>query len=228
MDETVELKGPTTEQIRDFVLDTTVLRPAPAVPEIRLYLADDMTTLWQRSQPFFEQPRREPPYWASAWAGGQAVARYLLDRPATVAGLSVLDLATGSGLCAIAAARSGAARISASDIDLVSRLAVELNAGANGVVVDVLDGDLVLSAPPEVDVITAGDVCYEPGMAGAILSWLRECQAAGIRVLLGDPGRAYLPAGLVRLATYDIVGDPMLENAGVSSASVYALADPLP
>ncbi|RKS80254.1 putative nicotinamide N-methyase [Motilibacter peucedani] len=211
-------------EVREFLLAQTTLLPAPQVPEVQLRQARDMTTLWQRSQVFFGVPDLDPPYWAAAWAGGQAVARHVIDHPALVAGRAVLDLATGSGLCAIAAVQAGASRVTACDIDPVAMVALELNTAANGVEVPGLLADLTAGPPPDVDVVLAGDVCYEPGMAGGILGWLHLCHDAGIEVLLGDPGRDYLPGdGLAELAQVEITGDPMLENAGVHRATVFTL-----
>ena len=210
---------------RAFVLANTVLRPAPHVPEVRLHLADDMTLLWQRMEAEAGRTGLEPPFWASAWAGGQAVARHLLATPAVVEGRRVLDVASGSGLCAIAAALAGAGEVTAGDIDPFSVTAVELNAAANGVGVTPVLRDVLATDLAGADVVLAGDVCYERRMAERFLEWLRACRDRGAEVLLGDPGRAFLPQGaLLEVARYGITGDPMLENAGVTSARVFTLA----
>ncbi len=210
---------------RAFVLANTVLRPAPHVPEVRLHLADDMTLLWQRMEAEAGRTGLEPPFWASAWAGGQAVARHLLATPSVVAGRRVLDVASGSGLCAIAAALAGAGRVDAADIDPFSQTAVEVNAAANGVLVTSAVRDVLATDLAGADVVLAGDVCYERRMAERFLSWLRDCRDRGVDVLLGDPGRAFLPEGaLVEVGRYAITGDPMLENVGVTSARVFTLA----
>ena len=210
---------------RELVLTTTVLRSVPYVPEVRLHLAEDVTLLWQRLERELGRTGTEPPYWSSAWAGGQAVARYVLDHPEVVAGRRVLDLASGSGLCAIASVLAGAEHVTASDVDEISVSAIGVNAAANGVAVSPVLRDLVDAEPPGVDVVLAGDVCYERRMAERILGWLRRCRRQGIEVVLGDPGRAFLPkAGLVELGRYEIAGDPMLENAGVRHARAFALA----
>jgi predicted nicotinamide N-methyase len=213
--------------LRAFVLAHTRLRPAPYVPELRLHLADDVTIVWQEAEEELGLVASDPPYWATAWAGGQAVARYLLDTPETVEGRTLLDLATGSGLVAIAAVLAGAKHVLANDVDPVSAAALRENLTANGVEddVEVVLGDLMDHGVPDAEVVVAGDICYERGMAERMLGWLRQCHDAGRTVLLGDPGRAFLPReGLRQVARYDILGDPTLENAGVTSAAVYAFA----
>ena len=161
------------------------------------------------------------PYWAFPWAGGLAIARYLADHPQEVAGRSVVDIASGSGLCAITAMRSGAAFAVAADIDPFAEAAVALNARANGVRVGFRRLDLLGEPPPPWDVILAGDVCYEETMAGRMLYWLRLAAQGGTRVLIGDPGRTYLAPGLERLATYRIRTSRELENAEIKESAVY-------
>jgi predicted nicotinamide N-methyase len=211
-------------RVRRLVLVHTVLQRPPHVPEVRLHLAEDVTDLWQRMERELGRTGTEPPFWASAWAGGQALARHVLTEPDVVAGRSVLDLASGSGLCAIAACLAGAASVAASDIDEFSVAAIRENAEANGVVVQPILGDLLAGDPPDVEVVLAGDVCYERRMATRVLDWLHLCRHRGVEVLLGDPGRAFLPADvLMEVARYDVTGDPILENAGVRDARVYRL-----
>jgi predicted nicotinamide N-methyase len=210
-------------EVDGLVAATTRVQRPRYVPEVRLHLADDMTLLWQRLERETGTTGTEPPYWAAAWAGGQAVARHLLDAPEVVAGRTVLDLATGSGLCAVAAALSGAARVSGADVDPYAVAALRLNAALNGVAVEPLLADLLDGPPAGAQVVLAGDVSYERTMAGRVFGWLRACRAAGADVLVGDPGRAFLPEGLVEVARYDIVGDPVLENEGVRRAGVYRL-----
>ncbi len=165
-----------------------------------------------------------PPYWAFAWAGGQALARWLLDHPQEVAGRTVLDFATGSGLVGIAAMKAGAASVLCADIDPFCRTAVALNAEANGVELAFTDANLLDGPPPAVDVIYAGDVCYEAPMTERILSWLAQAKAVGTRVLIGDPGRAYLPkTGLGFLAEYQVPTTRELEDFAIKRTCVWSL-----
>ena len=221
----------TDERRRTFVRTWTALQQPPSLPEISLHLADEVTRIWEMTEQEMHRVGLDPPFWAFAWAGGQAVARYLLDTPSEVAGRRVLDLAAGSGLCAIAAAKAGAASVLAADIDPFCGAAVTLNAEANGVEVaytdrNLLDDDVdVLRVDPEltgVEVILAGDVSYEFGMSGRMHRWLHRAAGAGVRVLVGDPGRRYLPdEGLRQLAAYDIVTTPDLEEQDLKRAGVY-------
>ena len=207
-------------------LIVTGTRPArpELVPEVLLHLAEDTTALWQHLEEEHGAAGSEPPFWAAAWAGGQAVARHVLDTPALVAGRTVLDVASGSGLCAVAAAKAGAARVLAADIDELSVVAVAENAALNGVEVEPVLADLLAGDPPAVDVVLAGDVWYERRMAERFLAWLRRCRDAGCEVLVGDPGRAFLPReALVELARYDIAADESLESAAVRHAAVFTL-----
>jgi predicted nicotinamide N-methyase len=193
----------------DFVAANTVAEPTPLVPEITLRLAAAAVPLWDKIEAEFGMHGLAPPYWAFAWAGGQALARYLLDYPAVVAGRRVLDFAAGSGLSAIAAAQAGAAQVVASDIDYFAGIAIALNAEANGVPVEITATDLLADDadfdPSSFDVVLAGDVFYEPGLAGRVLALLHRCQAAGAVVLLGDPGREHLPKHrLITLRQYEV------------------------
>jgi predicted nicotinamide N-methyase len=193
------LRRDAVELIRAF----TRARAAPFVPEIRLYLADELVALWQASEWRAAAPR-PPPFWAFAWPGSMALARYLLDRPAVVRGRTVLDYGAGSGLAAIAAARCGASEVLACDTDPVAAVAQSLNAELNGVTLTIVTGD-ASSSTAEVEVILAGDVCYEREPAEATIAWLRERAARDALVLIADPGRHYAPAdGLELLATYDV------------------------
>ena len=216
--------APGPEEVRDFVLAATRPVRPQLVPELRLLLAEDTTALWQQVEERFGRTGTEPPFWAAAWAGGQAVARHLLDTPGAVAGRSVLDLASGSGLCAVAAALAGAAEVTAADVDPLSAVAIAENAALNGVGVRVVLDDLLAGEPLPVDVVLAGDVWYERRMAERFLAWLRRCRDAGSDVLVGDPGRAFLPRGsLVEVARYDIAPDASLESAAVRHAAVFRL-----
>ena len=166
-----------------------------------------------------------PPFWAFAWAGGQALARYLLDHPEEAAGKRVLDFATGSGLVGIAAMKSGAVHVLGSDIDPFAEAAVRANAAANGVAMDFTTADLLSAPPPDVELICAADVFYEKPMADRVLPWLRQAAERGARVLIGDPGRTYFPKeGLVRLAEYQVPTTRELEDQAVKRSAVWALA----
>ena len=202
---------------RHFVRDHTRLQRPPIVPELLLYLGDELVPLWEATG------RDEPPFWAFAWAGGQAVARYVLDHPGEVEGRTVLDLGSGCGVGAIAAVRAGAVAVTAADVDPYARVAVELNATANGVAVAGTYTDVLGEAPPAVDVLLVGDACYERAMTVRVLAWLGTARERGTRVLLGDPGRAYLPAnGLTRLAEYDVPTTADLEGVTRRRTAVYA------
>ena len=208
-----------------FIRANTRLLAVPHAPEIRLHVADEATDLWQRTEEELEAIGLPPPYWAFAWAGGQALARYVLDDPDLVAGRRVLDFASGSGLVAIAAARAGAAHVVASDLDPFAVAAIALNAGANGVAdrVEPVRADLIGSMP-DADVVLAADVFYERDLAHAVTAWLVACQARGRSVLLGDPGRAYLPRDrLDRLASYFVPVTRSLEDSEVKHSHVWRL-----
>ncbi len=183
---------------------TRVERPA-LVPEVQLHVADDVVALWEAMEQEQAGPAEEPPFWAAAWPGGQALARYVLDNPEVVAGRSVLDLGSGSGLVAVAAARAGARSVVASDPDPYSATAVAVNAETNGVGPFAVVGDLLDEEPPDVDVVLAGDVCYDRAMTARVLPFLGIAWLRGATVLLGDPGRRYLPReGLLAAAAYDV------------------------
>ena len=204
----------------DFVRANTRLAPVPFVPELVLYQAEEPIELWERTEAAgAEQP---PPFWAFAWAGGQALARHVLDDPDLVSGRAVLDLATGSGLVAVAAARAGARVVTANDIDPLSLAATEANAEANGVRIRLVEGDLLGSGYPDADVILAGDVFYSREMAGQVLPFLRRAAGRGALVLVGDPGRAYLPTGgMIRRETYEVPVLESLESVPVRRTSVW-------
>jgi predicted nicotinamide N-methyase len=180
------------------------LAPAPSLPEIRLYAAHPASGLWRLVASHGEGP---PPYWAYQWAGGAALARHILDRPETVAGLRVLDLGAGSGIVAIAAAKSGAKSVLAADIDRNAIAAIGLNAAANDVAVSAASGDPTAGAPPAVDLIAVGDLFYEQALANRVIAYLDLCLAAGVKILVGDPYRAYLPVQRLRLLAEYAVAD---------------------
>ncbi|HUO11934.1 MAG TPA: 50S ribosomal protein L11 methyltransferase [Caulobacteraceae bacterium] len=210
---------------RAFILANTRLLAPPHTPELRLHLADEITPIWRLTEEELGEMGLPPPFWAFAWAGGQALARYLLDHPEEVAGKRVVDFATGSGIVAIAAMKAGAAQVVAADIDVFCAAAVALNAAANAVVVDFTDRDLLNSAPPEAELILAADICYEKPLADRVMAWLAEARDRGARVLVGDPGRSYFPkTGLTRLAEYRVPTTRELEDLEVKRTGVWALA----
>jgi len=195
----------------------------PRAPEIRLYMADDATDLWQKTEADLETTGLPPPFWAFAWAGGQALARYILDHPETVRGARVLDFASGSGLVAIAAARGGAAAVTASDIDPFALEAIALNASVNRVEINAL-GENLVGRDDAWDIILAADIFYERETAGAVTAWLARRTADGARVLVGDPGRSYFDkAKFDRVASYDVPVMRSLEDADRMRSSVWRL-----
>ena len=205
-----------------FVRGNTVVTAPPLVPEIRLYLATEITPIWQATEETLARSALPPPFWAFAWAGGQALARYLLDHPAEVAGRSVLDFGAGSGLVAIAAAKAGAARVLAAETDHFAAAAIAANAALNDVAIAVRTTDLLDTIDPRWEVVTAGDVCYERPMADRVTAWLRGLAARGILVLLGDPGRAYLPReGLVERGRYLVPTSRELEDRDTRDGIVW-------
>ncbi|MDP1630865.1 MAG: methyltransferase [Caulobacter sp.] len=208
---------------RAFIVDNTRLQAPPHAPELTLHLADEITPLWRLTEEALAEIGLPPPFWAFAWAGGQALARHLLDHPEIVAGRRVIDFATGSGMVAIAAMKAGAARVMAADIDGFCAAAVALNAAANGVGVEFTDVDLLdAPAPDWADVILAGDICYEQPLAGRVLAWLTAARAAGKTVLIGDPGRTYFPkTGLTLLAEYQVQTTRELEDFEVKRTRVW-------
>ncbi len=209
---------------RAFVLRHTALGPVPGLESIRLCLADDVLAVWHAAQIETGDFEADLPYWAVAWGGGLAIARHLAVHPGLVSGRRVFDLASGSGLCAIAAVRAGAARAVAADIDPFALAAIEINARANGCRVEVVGRDVLDGGAPEADVVLAGDCWYEARLAGRVLPWLRRAVARGLDVLVGDPGRRYLPADeLVELATYDVRTTSDLEDMDRRTGHVYRL-----
>lgn len=208
-----------------FILANTRFQPVPHAPEISLWLADEVTPIWRLTEEELGEMGLPPPFWAFAWAGGQGLARWLLDNPAEVAGKRVLDLAAGSGLVGIAAMQAGAASVLCADIDPFCGAAVALNAAANGVALGFTEVDLLNAPAPEADVICAGDVFYEQPMAGRVLSWLTDAATSGTRVLVGDPLRTYFPkAGFDLLAEYVVPTTRELEDDAVKRTRVWTLA----
>ena len=207
-----------------FILANTRLQAVPHAPEISLWLADEVTPIWRLTEEELGEMGLPPPFWAFAWAGGQGLARWLLDHPADVAGKTVLDLAAGSGLVGVAALQAGAASVLCADIDPFCGAAVTLNAEANGVTLGFTDADLLDAPPPDVDVICAGDVFYEQPMADRVLAWLTEAAGRGTRVLVGDPLRTYFPkSGFDLLAEYAVPTTRELEDDAIKRTRVWTL-----
>jgi predicted nicotinamide N-methyase len=222
-------RAATARAARAFVLRQTDLRPVPGLEAIRLHLAYEILPLWRAVQIETGDEDAPLPYWAFAWAGGLALAHYLRDEPSVVAGRRVLDLASGSGLCAIAAMLAGAERVTAVDIDPMAVAAADLNAKANHCRLSTVERDLLDEPPPDVDVIMAGDCWYETGMADRVTSWLRRAAGEGIEVVIGDPGRTYLPVDeLVELARYAVRTTTVLEDLDQKTGYVFAFRDEAP
>lgn len=202
--------------------NTRVLAPSH-IPELSLHLADDAVALWQLTEEQLGELGLPPPFWAFAWAGGQALARYVLDNGEVVRGKTVLDVASGCGLVAIAAMKAGATSAEAVDIDRFAAHAALLNAELNAVQVSTSDEDPV-GKPTSAEVILVGDLFYDRDLAPRVLAWLIEQQAAGKTVLIGDPGRTYLPRDkLEQIAAYDIPVTRALEDAEIKRAAVWRL-----
>lgn len=211
-----------------FIRENTRLRPVPHVPEISLYVADEAVPLWQKTEEELGQMGLPPPFWAFAWAGGQALARYIIDHPETVRGKTVLDLASGSGLVAIAAMKAGASHVIANDIDSFAMSAVALNMAANGVSLEMETTDRLApkKALDPFGAVLAGDIFYERDTATGAFSFLQRMKAQGALILVGDPGRAYLPKDeMTMLAEYEVPVVRDLEDAEIKRTKVWALAD---
>ncbi|HEX3755198.1 MAG TPA: 50S ribosomal protein L11 methyltransferase [Rhizomicrobium sp.] len=205
----------------DFIRANAALAAPPLVPEIRLYLASEVVPLWCKTEDQLARSGVPPPYWAFAWAGGQALARHVLDDPAIVRGKRVLDLGAGCGLVGIAAAKMGAARVLAADIDPFACAAIALNAAANAVEIAVTSEDLI-GAAGSWETILVGDLFYERPLAETLLPWLTKSKAD---VLLGDPGRSYFPqASVERLALYKVPTSRELEDSELRETGVWRLA----
>lgn len=206
----------TAPTLSDFVLAHTTLAPVPLVPEVHLHSAAEAMDLWELTD------HDQPPFWAFPWAGGQALARYVLDHPGLVRDKKVFDLACGSGLVAIAAALAGADAVTANDIDPLALTAVHLNASANGVAVTPLPGDQLDGDALGADVVLAGDVFYDAHITALVLPFLTRAAARGALVLLGDPDRAHLPAGrFTRRARYDVPVPLTLEATETRTATIW-------
>ncbi len=208
-----------------FIRENTTLMSPPLVPEVQLYLAHEAVPLWQKTEEELGEMGLPPPFWAFAWAGGQALARHVLDHPEIVRGKRVIDLASGSGLVGIAAMKAGAARVLAADIDAFSVEAIAINAETNGVSVEATVRDLLDQPAEACDVVLVGDLFYEKGLAAKVFAWLEEAEGRGILTLIGDPGRSYLPREkLTKLAEYKVQVTRDLEDADVKLTSVWRLS----
>jgi predicted nicotinamide N-methyase len=212
-----------------FVRANTATSTPPLVPEIQLHLATEITPLWQATEATLRRDQLPPPYWAFAWAGGQALARHILDHPELVRGKAVLDFGAGSGLVAIAAAQAGAASVTAAEIDPFAAAAIALNAALNAVAITIESADLIGRRSAPWQVVLVGDMCYERPLAERLTEWLRGLVRDGALVLLGDPGRAYLPKGeLTPLARYTVPTPLELEDRAAREGVVWRLASALP
>lgn len=209
-----------------FIRAETRLRPVPHTPEISLHVADEATALWQKTEEELGAIGLPPPFWAFAWAGGQALARHILDHPAIVRNKRVLDFASGSGLVAIAAKMAGAAQVAACDIDDFAIAAIRINAEANRVDLDAIQADLV-GQDHGWDAVLAADICYERDLAQRVTDWLFALNERGATVLIGDPGRSYLPTDrLERLAQYEVPVTRTLEDSDIKKTSVWRFRPP--
>lgn len=206
-----------------FIAAQTKIVHPPLVPEIKLHLATEITPIWEATEADLARMNLPPPYWAFAWPGGQALTRFLLDQPDWVKGKRVLDFAAGSGLSAIGAAMAGAARVEAAEIDDFASAAIALNARTNNVAIHLVNEDLI-GAEPRWEIVLAGDVCYEKPMADRVIAWFRALAGRGVAILMGDPGRAYLPRnGLVELARYQVPTTLELEDRQMRETIVWRL-----
>lgn len=213
---------PKNKSIEAFILANTGLQAPPHVPEIMLHLADEAHDLWHKTEEELATIGLPPPFWAFAWAGGQGVARFILDHPEMVKGKRVLDFASGSGLVGIAAMKAGAASVIAADIDSFARPAIELNAAANQVSLSVTLDDLICK-DGDWDVVLAGDVFYEKPLADRLIPWFSDLRQSGKTIIVGDPGRAYLPKDrLEKLGAYTVPVTRALEDSEVKRTKVWA------
>jgi predicted nicotinamide N-methyase len=206
-----------------FIRAQTAWLAVPHTPEISLYLADEITEIWKKTEEDLEKIGLPPPFWAFAWAGGQGLARYILDHPDAVRGKKVLDFAAGAGLAAIAASKSGALSVEANEIDDFALAAIALNAKDNGCEVTLRGGDLI-GTDEGWDVVLAGDIAYERDMTARVFAWLHELAKRGVTVLIGDPGRAFLPkTGLQELAEYRVPTTREIEDTEIKRTKVFKL-----
>jgi predicted nicotinamide N-methyase len=222
----VLIAPPAIADPENFIRANTRLRPVPLVPEISIFVADEAVPLWQKTEEELNEAGLPPPFWAFAWAGGQALARYVLDHADLVRGKRVLDLASGSGLVGIAAMKAGAREVTSTDIDNFAGVAARINAAENGVTLDVCSEDLLRDASDaRWDTILAGDIFYERDTAELAFAYLARHARAGAAILIGDPGRSYLPKDkLAKLAAYRVPVTRELEDAEIKRTAVWTIA----
>ena len=220
----VDASGHDITRIQTFILVNTRLLSPPLVPEIKLHLAEESLPIWQKTEDELGEINLPPPFWAFAWAGGQALARYILDNRELISGKSVADLGSGSGLTAIAAAMAGATNVLAADIDAFALAAVHLNAAENGVSVTTTGDDLLGGKPGQFAVILVGDLFYERQLAERVTTYIEAAAARGAIVLIGDPQRNYFPKGrFERVAEYKVPVSRELEDAETKATAVWRL-----
>lgn len=208
----------------EFIINQTEILSPPLVPEVKLHLAHESVPLWQKTEEELGEMGLAPPFWAFAWAGGQALARYILDNPVLVKDRAVIDLASGSGLVGIAAMKAGAKSVLAADIDPFSAAAITLNANLNQVTISVTTNDILGSPLPTVDVLLVGDLFYEQALASRVFTFAEAAKAAGMTVLIGDPGRSYLPKDrLEKCAEYSVPVSRDLEDSEIKRSAVWQL-----
>lgn len=215
--------------LQRFILANTKRLAPPLVPELSLFLAEESLPIWQKSEEELGEMNVPPPYWAFAWAGGQALARFILDNPDLVRAKTVLDLGTGSGLTALAAKRAGAAAVLASDIDAFALAAARMNAKANGVTIETTGENVLDATPGDFAMILVGDLFYERALAEKVLAYIEAAAAKGTVVLIGDPGRSYFPNGrFVQVAQYRVPVTRELEDAEIKKTTVWRLPAGVP
>lgn len=209
---------------RAFILANTAKLACPLVPELTLHLAHEAVPIWHKTEEELGEIGLAPPFWAFAWAGGQALARYILDHPEFIQGKSGIDLASGSGLVALAAMKVGAASMLAADIDIFAASAIRLNAELNGVSLEVTTENLLNGPPPAADFLLVGDLFYEKELANRVLAWLEKGRARGSRILVGDPGRSYFPKDrFEKRAVYMVPVTRELEDSEIKRTAVWEL-----
>ena len=211
-----------------FVRAHTALAPVPMVTDIRLYTATELVPIWRATENWLEERGLGVPFWCVPWAGGQALARYILENPDVVRGKRVLDFGAGSGLIAIAAAKAGAAEVRAVDVDPIAEVACALNAEANGVTLEVATRDIVGAPLPEIDVVLAGDVWFERAPAARFRRWFERLAGRGLTILTSDAGRHYAPRRARELARYEVPTPFDLEAAATRMTRVLAIEPPPP